>query len=458
MRVLFIYTNINGFHDDCYSFGLASIVSVTRINGYEPKVIIVRSKKEYSQILREIDSFQPQVVGFSAVSSQFSFVSEIASFVKQKSKEIITVCGGVHPTINPDCLLETKFLDGIFIGESEKSFVEFLDKIKKNEPYEDTDNYAYMNNGQVIINKLKPLMKDLDDVPYPDKQIYPYEDTIKKTGLAPFLFSRGCPYLCSYCSNHAIAKRYGLPRNTPRYRSPESCIAELEETISSMRIDTIFIMDDIFGIDKKWRMEFCEKYRKRINKPFICLLRVELVDEEFISLLKDAGCYKISVGLESGNEYVRNKIMNRLMSNDRIIKAFKIIKKYKLETNTLNIIGTPGETEEMLWDTIKMNRTIHPTTSGVNIFYPYKGTKLGDSCFDQGLVNEELYNNFSRERRATVLNYSEAWRKKLAYYRDNWEALVYPFDFKRAVKRSLRKTFFWKYLRRIKNFIRIVKG
>ncbi len=450
MNILFIYPNINGFHEDCYSFGMASIVSTTRANGHKTKVVVVKEKSEYSKLLDDIVGIDAQIVGFSSVSSQFNFVKEMAALIKEKFPQIIIVCGGVHPTINPDCVLENDFLDGIFIGESENSFIEFLKKIENGESYKNTDNFAYSKNSKVIINKLKPPITNLDSLPYPDKEIYPFDDTLKAIGSAPFLFSRGCPYLCSYCSNHAIAKVYGLRRNRPRYRSPESSIREIEEAISKFRILTVSIMDDIFGMDRKWREEFCEKYKKRIRKRFLCILRVNLIDEEFIRLLKNAGCYRISIGIESGNEYVRNEIMNRRMSNAQIIRAFDIVRKYGLQTNAINIIGVPGETEDMLKDTIKLNRKVRPTSSGVNIFYPYKGTKLGDYCFEKGLVNRQLYVTFSNERRETVLNYSEHHKKKLAYYRESWERLVYPFSLNRFLLRLIRKTFIWNHLRRLK--------
>ncbi|MDD5617697.1 MAG: radical SAM protein [Candidatus Omnitrophica bacterium] len=450
MKVLFIYPNINGFHEDCYSLGLASIVSVTRLNGHQASVIIVRREEEFNKILERVAEFKPKVVGFSSVSSQFNFITKIASLIKARFPDVITVCGGVHPTINPQCIMETGSLDGIFVGESENSFVEFLKRAENNESYHNTDNFAYVDNGKVVINKLKPLIADLDSLPFPDKEVYPFKETLRTVGFAPFFFSRGCPYLCSYCSNHAIAKTYNLSRNYPRYRSPESSIREIEEVISKFPVKKILIGDDIFGLDKNWRLEFCEKYKKRIKIKFICLLRPDVIDEEFIRLLKSTGCFRISIGIESGNEYVRNFVMNRQITKEKIIKAFEIVHKYKVETNAINIIGLPHETDEMMWDTIQLNRKVKPTSSGVNIFYPYKGTRLGDYCFEKDMVQETLYNTFSNERRQTVLKYPQEYKRKLYYYRENWESLIYPFDFKRSLLRLLRKTVVWRHLRSLR--------
>lgn len=444
MNVLFIYTNIKGFHEDTYSFGLASIVSIAKKNNYNTKVILVKTQDEYQNVLNEIQLFKPSVAAFTSVSSQFIYVKELASLIKSKFQSIITVCGGIHPTLFPDCLLETNELDGIFAGEGEYSFIEFLEKLKNNKNYLDVDNFGYVKDGEVVANRLKPLISNLDELPFPDRKTYPFIDTLKATGYAPFIFSRGCPYNCTYCSNHAIAKVYGKVSNTPRYRSVEKSIQEIQEVINNFPVKRIGIVDDIFGLNKDWRKQFCGEYAKKIRVPFFCLLRVNVVDEEFISMLKDAGCYRISFGVESGNEYIRNKVMNRNINTEQIINAFSLAVKYNLETNAINIIGTPGETEEMIWDTIKLNRKLKPASSGVNIFYPYKGTKLGDKCFEQGMVNLEKFEASSSERRESVLNYPDKYKRRLERYQKYWDFYVYPYNIKKVLMLFLRQIKFLK--------------
>jgi len=148
-------------------------------------------------------------------------------------------------------------------------------------------------------------------------------------------------------------------------------------------------------------------------------------------------CYIIQFGVESGNDYIRNVVMDRQMPRETIINAFKLSKKYGIKTNSLNVIGVLGETKEMLMDTIKLNREIEPYTCGANIFYPYKGTPLGDKCFKEGLVNIEKYEDFSNERRESVLNYSEEWLETLKYYRANWSREIHPFSYKRTALRAV---------------------
>ena len=455
MNVLFVYPNINGFHYDNYHFGLASLVSVTRKEKHNVKVVIVSEINEYNYLLDEVKSFKPVVIGFSSVSSQFNYVKEMAALIKKLFPSITIICGGVHPTINTDALLETEMINGFFVGESEFSIVEFLNKIEKGESFKEIDNFAYVQNGVVVRNKLKSLIENLDLLPHPDKEIYPYKKTIMDLGYAPFFFARGCPYMCTYCSNHALAGLYGRKRNYPRFRSPETCIREIEEVMEKYGklIEFVWIMDDIFGLNNKWREEFCEKYKSRIKKKFMILIRVEMANDNFFDMLKDAGCFRVFFGVESGNEKVRSEIMGRKMSNDEIINAFDLCHQRGLETLAVNIIGMPGESKEEILDTVKLNRKLRPTASGVNIFYPYMGTELGDKCFKEGLVDKERYLGFSNERRETILKYSEEHKRMLSYYYDNWAILVDPYNIKLRLVKALKTIGVIEFARKTKKML-----
>tara|TARA_Y100000590_G_scaffold287454_1_gene323606 strand:- start:850 stop:2313 length:1464 start_codon:yes stop_codon:yes gene_type:complete len=442
MKVLFLYTNINGFHADGFGDGIAQIMSVTKKAGYDIANMQIFEKSEYSQLEDLIINYRPDVVGFTSVSSQFSYVLELTDIIKKISQKIITVCGGVHTTLYPQCVLENKNLDAVFIGESEYPFLDFLKKIENNLSWKDSDNIAYNDNGKLKKNKMRKLLspEELELLPHPDRKTYSLDKVLQMTGLAPFHFTRGCPFTCTYCSNIGIAKVYDKARFNIRQASPEYAIQELEETIKQYPtigpVYKIYLTDDIFGLNKKWRREFLALYREKIKIPFACLMRCDVVTEDTMQDLAKGYCYRIQFGVESGNDYIRNVVMDREMPRDTIIRAFELAKKYGVETYALNVIGVPGETKEMLMDTVKLNCEINPTASGANIFYPYKGTPLGDKSFDDGMVNIEKYNDFSNERRESVMNYSEEWLETLKYYRANWESVVYPFTYKRAVSKS----------------------
>ena len=442
MKVLFLYTNINGLHADSYGDGVSMIMAVTKKAGHDIRQTQIFNKKEYSKVTEILKDFKPDVVGFTSVSSQWSFVVELSDIIKKISPKTINVCGGVHVTLYPQCVLETNNLDAIFIGDSEYSFLEFLEKIKNNQSWKDNDNIAYNDNGKLKKNKMKKLLtnEELDALPHPDRTTYPFINVLKKVGMAPFHFTRGCPFTCTYCSNIGLAKVYGQTRYNIRQASPEHSIQEIEQTIKKNPeigpVYKIMLTDDIFGLNKKWRREFLKLYRERIKIPFNCLLRCDVVTEDFMQDLASGYCNLIAFGVESGNDYVRNVVMSRDMKRETIVDAFALAKKYNLKTLAAMIIGAPGETKEMMIDSVRLNRELKPTLSVINIFYPYRGTPLGDKSFKEGLVNIEKYNDFSNERRESVMNYSEEWLVTLKYYRDNWDKFVYPNDYKRHMARS----------------------
>ena len=440
MKILFVYTNINGFHEDGYADGIAIMMAVTKKAGHDIRYLRIFEKRDYSLLDETVKEFMPDVVGFTSVSSQFHVVTDLADIIKKISPKAVNVCGGVHPTLYPQCVLENKSLDLVFIGDSEFPFLEFLEKLKNNQSWKDCDNVAYNDNGKLKKNKLRPLLnnQELELLPHPDRSGSAYADTLQHTGLAQFHFTRGCPFTCTYCSNIGIAKVYGKTRYNIRQASPEYAIQEIEKTIKEFPeigpIYTLFITDDIFGLNKKWRREFLALYRERIKIPFTCLLRCDVPTEDTMQDLAKGYCSRIQFGVESGNEYIRNVVMDRDMPRETIVNAFKLADKYGIKTSALNVIGAPGETKEMLMDTVKLNREINPTAnSGANIFYPYIGTPLGDRAFNEGLVNLEKYNDFTNERRESVMNYSEEWLETLKYYRANWEKIIYPKTLSRDV-------------------------
>ena len=149
------------------------------------------------------------------------------------------------------------------------------------------------------------------------------------------------------------------------------------------------------------------------------------IRENKVDLAKEMGCVAMSVGIESGDPDVRKKLM-RHYNNEKLVDNLQMVINKEIRVSTFNIIGFPEETEEMIKTTVQLNRKLNMTSSGVNVFYPYKGTPLGDHCFDNDLVDLDKFNNFSNERRESSLKFSDEHHEMINKYYRNWDLLIYP--------------------------------
>lgn len=443
MKILFIYPNIYTIHGQSYHFGLGIIASFIKQHDFDVKVIELRTVNDYQKVDECIRKWKPQVVGFSVVSSQFYHVKKFTKRIKTIDNNCLIVCGGIHPTIYPECLMECNDIDGAFMGESESPFLEFLMKVERGEDFRSVDNFCYMKDGTLVKNRIRERSDKLDIFGIAIRYFFNYqEDVDSANGEAQFSFNRGCPFECTYCSNKAIAQVYGLKHNKCRYKSVDLCLEEIDYVIKNFKnIRKLWIIDDIFALNRIWLKEFCQKYPKRFSYPFMCHIRPGTVNFNTLKLIRDAGCYRVMMGIESGNDWIRNTVMKRNITRKQIVDTYEWAHILSLETLATNVIGVPGETEETVWDTIHLNREVKPTDSAASIFYPYEGSELAELCLKNNLIpskrEEMVY-----EKKESILNLPTISNERLKYFEKNWTYLVYRgINNKKIIKSRINKVF-----------------
>jgi radical SAM superfamily enzyme YgiQ (UPF0313 family) len=174
------------------------------------------------------------------------------------------------------------------------------------------------------------------------------------SGMA--VLSRGCPYSCAYCINPRTRALFPNPKHYWRQRGPRRSIEYVDALLSHRpELQVIQFCSDMFGPDIPWLTEFSPLYKRKIGLPFTCNHRVNLITPELVRLLKDAGCYQIFLGIESGNEHVRNKVLNRNLSREKIVRAFHLCTEAGIKTVAYNMVGVPFEDNRAVLDTIKLN-------------------------------------------------------------------------------------------------------
>ena len=426
MKIALILPDVDSFHALRIHFGLAYLSTALKAAGYrDVRFWAVTSVPDYARVLAELKDYRPDIAAFTSVETQFENVIALSREIKA-ALPCVTVCGGTFATLFPDCIKDAPGLDGIFRGECEDAFVRFVRRVERKEDLRQAENFCWHDreSGKVAQNPLLPLETDLDRHGFADKTIFDYQSVIDGyDGYAPFMFNRGCPYDCAFCSNHALAMVYSQSRNLTRRRSVDSCVAEIRDAAAGFSFRGIHIWDDLFTSNRRWLYEFLDRYKAEIAKPFMCTTRSNECDDELFRRLKEAGCYKVHMSLESGSDFIRNRIMRRGISREKVESSFQSAHRHGIRVSASSIIGLPFETEDMVKETIALLGKLRIADLGVNVFYPYRGTRLRELCEQYGLIGREVKYGL-RERRESVLDSPHMSKEKLAYYRDNFAVLA----------------------------------
>ena len=427
MNVLFIYpVNPPELFTIQFSQGIGFLSAALKKAGHKTDLLLLYDVNK-KDIAKKIAGFRPDLIAISSVTDQIELSKDIIKHIYEKYKLPI-ILGGVHPTVKPEECIRIPHLIGICIGEADEALPEFVDLLERKKDYTKTMNFWFKKDKKIIRNQVRPLIQNLDKLPFPDRNIF--NKYLKYDGEFEFIGSRGCPFQCTYCINSFMMNLYKGKGKYVRYRSVDNLLKEIEEVRKNNKITSVMLDDDTFILNKEWLREFADKYPRYIRIPFVCNARADRLDEETAKLLKKAGCFEVKVGVESGNDSIRSKILKRPMTNRQIRDAFKVIKKYEMKATSFNMIGMPYETEKEIWDTIKLNRDIKPYRMGVSVFRPYPGTDSYRLCKEKGWVSNRKVRSYFDE--VTVLDQPSIPKEKLRYYYrifriSAWHPIIAPF-------------------------------
>jgi anaerobic magnesium-protoporphyrin IX monomethyl ester cyclase len=427
--VYLVYPDFDSWHGLPYHAGIASLGATLQAHGYTVKVKYICDRKEYPVIMQEVLDLQPAVVGFTTVETQYGYVQEMAAMIKEQYP-CITVVGGSHITLYPEALLEdhSESLDCGMRGECEGPFLDLCEKVRQGEEFRDIENVCFIHpqKGGLVQNSLRPLEQDLGKLPFPATELFDYQEIINENQMALFHFNRGCPYPCTYCSAQKLAKEYGTVKEGLRQMPARKAIDTIKFTLQKYDVpsDTLLLFsDDLFTMYKDWLYEFLDLYEVEIGRPFWSTARSNTASDEQFDRLKSAGCRTIMMAIESGNDFIRNKVMKRNISRKVMFNSFELADRYKIRTCSPCVIGVPFETSEMIEDSIDTVSQLNVTEKGVNIFFPYRGTPLRTVCEENNFL-PDFTKVKAIERKESVLNLPTIKQKEIQYYHDNWERLI----------------------------------
>jgi len=393
MRVCLVYSDVGGVeHYGARKFyhGLGYLSSVLRQAGHRTALIYLEREPVREAFLQQVAAIAPGLIAFSSTTHQHPYIEKCARWIKESMPEVVTIVGGPHPTLIPEDVLANPDFDLVCVGEGEYPLLDLANALQEGRDITNIPNLWLHRHGRLIRNPLRPLIANLDELPFPDRGLFDFEQILARNdGWVDMMVGRGCPYQCSYCCNPALREKFKGLGKYVRFRSVDNVLEEIRVLAKHYEIKTLNFQDDVFTLNKDWTLQFSRAYGKEFDFPFWINTRVERInDEQIVAALAHAGCRGVRVGIESGNEKLRTEILKRRMSNDEIRHAFALAHEYGLDIYTCNMLGIPGETADMIEETIALNRELEPADLQFSVFYPYPMTELYDLAVRNGYLIE----------------------------------------------------------------------
>ncbi len=427
MRVLFVYTKESPFSSEkplgdfeVIQFGISFISSFLKQYGHNTRLLVLTRNSEFSMIDAYMNEFDPDMICFTAVASEYTFIKKIAVYMKTILKRnVFFIIGGPHVSIMPhDSMLET--FDALCIGEGEYPVIEALNQLENNIRPSGIKNLWIKQNNGIEKNPTRPFIPDIDVIPQADRDIWmEWVDLKNPVKRLSVLLGRGCPFLCTYCSNHSLKKL--ADGKYVRFRSVDKVISEIKSLLVQFPyLDEVYFEVETIGVNVDWALELADKlsaFNSKLSRLLTFGVNYRITPniqrtEELFSALKKSNFRFINFGLESGSEAIRLDVLKRNYSNEDFLNTVEIAKKYGFKIAIFNLIGLPFE---KIWDfteTVRINRICQPDWHLLSIFYPYPGTDLYNVCRINGFLPENLLET-EKERISAALNFPDFSKKQI---------------------------------------------
>lgn len=385
------------------------------------------------ELEQRLDEFSPHYVGITCTTPLVYKVKHIASVVKKHDANTIVVAGGPHPSSLPESTLADSDLDVVCIGEGDFTMAEIV----SGADWSSIKGIWYKKDEEVIVNPIREYITDLDQLPFPFWKLFNLKKyktprlSCRRNPVGIMETSRGCVFGCTYCNKNIFGRTF-------RVKSAQRVVDEMEYMLS-VGFKEIHVTDDGFTINLHRAKQICGLIKERsLNFPWNLYngIRVDRVDREFLKKARDAGCYGITFGIESGDQALLNNI-HKGTTLEQAREVFKWTREIGIQTLAFFMIGLPGETEETMQKTVDFAKELDPDYAKVSILLPLPSTPLYSDFEQQGYIKSKDWSLYNQHDPSEVYNHPNL----------SWEAIHHYYDlFYRRF--YLRPRTVWKQLKK----------
>lgn len=357
--------------------------------------------RDRKSVLKEIMEARPRIVGIYSMYSMEQDSIELARSIRKETD--LLIAGGPMPTAKPSIFIDD--FDLVVVGEAENTMLEIVKTYLKNKNPKTVPGIIYKENSNTYHTGRRNTIENLDSIPFPARELFDndsykqyYQNNFGYT-MTSMISSRGCPFRCDFCSRPIFKEGF-------RSRSHENIVDEMQ-SIVDMGYDLIWFADDCFTISKARVVKICEEIiRRELDVNWQCLSRVDAMDQEMATSMKQAGCHRVYFGIESGDQrtlHLMKKDIDLQTARNAVINA----NKAGIETGAFLIIGYPGESEEMILNTIHFGTTLPLDYLSFTLPYPIPGTGLYEKVKDDLIESRKGTIRFIEQTLEFKSKYSE---------------------------------------------------
>jgi len=387
--------------------GLCYLAGTLKARGISTEILDCSALKlKIVDVVNTVKKIKPRIIGISAMSMNLRGCYQIIQSLKGNCRDIKIVVGGAH--VNADqSIVGHMGLEYGFHGESEFAFAEFCERIIGGLAVNDISGLIVNDEG-IITAQPPAIIDDLDELPPPAYELLPldrYRSALSGLKTISMITSRGCPYNCIFCSR----------TNKSRYRflSVDKVVSQIQILVERYGFEHIEFVDELFTLHNVRVMDICKRIlEQKLNFTWSLLSRADKIDDEILMTMKEAGCARINLGVETGSERVRFAD-NKKINNEKYIDAVKLCRKHGIKTNGFYILGHPSETVQEMWQTVKFARQLNTDTFNINKMIPLPDSELYETAVASGQLSSDVWRSFMLGERPHPIYYPEGVAPKV---------------------------------------------